>query len=122
MIEDQFKKDISDSEKYDEARLANLWSTAAGEPARKILIEKEFARRERKEQHELDLKLIEKQVRWMKFAVGATIIAALLGAIVGAILQKNLQSGLPQMPPAQVQQQSAPSPEAHHTEKGVLEK
>ena len=56
-----------------------------------ILAEKEWERRARERQHELDLALMFKQVRWMKYSVMASVIAALLGAIVGAILQASLR-------------------------------
>jgi hypothetical protein len=56
-----------------------------------ILAEKEWDRRARKEQHELDLALILKQVRWMKYSVMASVIAALLGAAIGALLQSLLR-------------------------------
>lgn len=91
MKEDQFAKDIKDTEKYNDTRLAELRGGIADGTPRAILIDKEFEHRTRLKQHELDLKLIAGQVRWMKFAVFATIFAALLGAIVGAILQETLQ-------------------------------
>jgi len=52
-----------------------------------ILLDKEWKRRLMKEQHELDLKLIAKQVRWMKFSAILGVLAVLAGAIVGAYLQ-----------------------------------
>ena len=51
-----------------------------------VLIEQEFKRRERIHQHELDLKLITKQVKWMKFSVFAILGAALISGIVGYYL------------------------------------
>ena len=82
-----------------------------------IFFEKEFERRERLEQHKLDLKLMAERLRWMKFAViltaGASIIAAIVGAIAGAILALWLQPILtpkqPELPPRSTQQESAPS-------------
>jgi hypothetical protein len=55
-----------------------------------ILAQKEWERRARERQHELDLALMFKQVQWMKYSVVASVIAALLGAIVGAVLQASL--------------------------------
>lgn len=51
-----------------------------------ILAEKEWARRERIAQHDLDLELIAKQVRWMKYSIIASVISALIGAVVGSLL------------------------------------
>ena len=45
-----------------------------------VLIREEWLRRERLKQHELDLKLIAKQVRWMKFSIIAVIAAAIISS------------------------------------------
>jgi len=60
-----------------------------------ILIDNEFARRNRLHQHELDLDLVAKQVRWMKFAAILGSAATLIGAIVGALLIFWLQKPPP---------------------------
>jgi hypothetical protein len=78
-----------------------------------ILIEKEFERRARIEQHELDLKLVLKQVRWMKFSVIATILSALLGIILGAYLQRNWPTIQPTMPKQLIEPQTLGSTSAH---------
>jgi hypothetical protein len=91
----------------------------------RILAEKEFQRRERAEQHELDLNLIADQVRWMKFSAilsaAAAIVAAIVGAIGGAILTFWLQSKLLQrqleLQPRSSQQESAPSTSVDRKEK-----
>jgi hypothetical protein len=82
-----------------------------------IFFEKEFERRERLEQHKLDLKLMAEQVRWTKFAVrltaGAAIVAAIVGTIAGVLLALWLQPSptpkQPELPPRSTQQESAPS-------------
>ena len=54
-----------------------------------ILIEREWRRRDMITQHELNLDLVLKQVRWMKFSVLAGVLSALLGVILGWLLQRN---------------------------------
>ena len=51
-----------------------------------IFAEKEWLRRERIEQHKLDLELLSKQVKWMKFSAILGVIATLVGAIIGSNL------------------------------------
>jgi len=51
-----------------------------------ILADKEFERRARLEQHQLDLNLLAQQVRWMKFTAILGSTTTLIGTIVGAIL------------------------------------
>ena len=51
-----------------------------------LQIDRLYARIARNEQHTLDLKLIERQVRWMKFAAIIGVIATIAGAILGALL------------------------------------
>ena len=113
MNEDQFEKDIRNPEKFSKARLAEMLGPMANTSARKILLEKEFERRERIEQHELDLQLIERQVRWMKFAVIATILSALLGVILGAYLQRNWPADQQQKPTQSIKEEIPVSPLAH---------
>lgn len=62
-----------------------------------ILADKEFERRVRVKQHELDLKLIAKQVTWTKFTAILGSAATLIGAIVGALLTMWLQQPQPQV-------------------------
>jgi len=56
-----------------------------------VLAQKEWERRAREKQHELDLDLMFKQVQWMKYSVIASATSALIGAIVGAVLQAWLR-------------------------------
>ncbi len=55
-----------------------------------ILIDNEIERRKRLHQHELDLDLVLRQVRWMKFSVLATVISVLLGVTLGFWLERSL--------------------------------
>ena len=55
-----------------------------------ILAEKEWQRRERLEQHELDLKILREQTKWMKFSAALGVVAVIVGAILGAYLQSKL--------------------------------
>ncbi len=75
-----------------------------------ILAERELERRTRIHQHELDLDLLFKQGRWMKWSTLATVGATLIGAIAGAMLtywlQSNPQPKQPESPPRPAQQQS----------------
>jgi hypothetical protein len=79
-----------------------------------ILADQELARRDRLKQHELDLKLITSQVRWMKFAIiftsAATLIAAIVGAVAGATLTYWLRTAPPEVQSTPPQAQSTPLP------------
>jgi len=55
-----------------------------------ILVSEERQRRYRLEQHKLDMELMIKQVRSMRFAAIIGVIATLIGAILGAYLQYSL--------------------------------
>src|SRR3989304_2461252 len=79
-----------------------------------ILAKKEWERRDRLKQHELDLKLMARQVRWMKFAVIATILSALLGVILGAYLQRNWPIDQQQKPIQSIQEKTSLSSSVHH--------
>lgn len=63
-----------------------LKSNQANNSYNTSLANNELERRNRIHQHELDLKLITKQVRWMKFSVCAIIIAAIISGILGYYL------------------------------------
>ena len=78
-------KNISDSE------LATIQASNHHQSEEYILAEKEWQRRERLKQHELDLVLMSKQVRAMKFSAILGVVAVLAGAIVGAIIAPWLQ-------------------------------
>jgi len=88
-----------------------------------ILIDNEIERRKRSHQHELDLDLVAKQVRWMKWSTLATVAAALIGATVGALvtfwLQHNPQPRQPESPTQPAQQQSGELTSVDRTEKAV---
>ena len=72
-----------------------LKSNQANNSYNTSLANNELERRNRIHQHELDLKLITKQVRWMKFSVCAIIIAAIISGILGYYLSTlgNSSSG-----------------------------
>jgi hypothetical protein len=111
--EDQFAADIKDTHKFNDVRLAELRANKPIDSARAILIDKEFERRARIEQHKLDLQLMTQQVRWMKFAVIATILSALLGVILGAYLQRNWPIDQQQKPLQSIQEKTSVYPSAH---------
>jgi len=110
MNPDDLKKISDDIRKYSHEDLAQTRTNKIDTSLLAILIDKEFERRARLEQHQLDLQLIAKQVRWMKFSVAATIISALLGVIVGAYLQRNWPLPQPQMTTRPVEQKTIVSP------------
>ena len=78
-----------------------------------ILIDNEIERRKRLHQHELDLDLVLRQVRWMKFSVLATVASALLGVILGIFLERNLPQTQTQTPAQSTQQEPNVSPSVH---------
>jgi hypothetical protein len=88
-----------------------------------FLADQEIARRDRLKQHELDLRLIADQVRWMKFSTFAGVFGTIAGAIIGALIAYWLQDK-PSMRqsesvPRSTQQESAPSTSVDRKEKGV---
>jgi hypothetical protein len=78
-----------------------------------ILIDNEIERRKRLHQHELDLDLVLRQVRWMKFSVLATVASALLGVILGIFLERNLPPTQTQTPAQSTRQEPIVSPSVH---------
>lgn len=90
-----------------------------------ILADKEFERRARVEQHELNMKLMAEQERWMKstakVSAWVTLAAALIGATAGVLLTFWLQGTPPPMKSepqkTQVQTQSEPSTSIDRKEK-----
>jgi len=84
-----------------------------------ILIEREWLRRDRIEQHKLDLDLVLKQVRWMKFAVLAGVLSALLGVILGWLLQRNWPPIQSENIAPKVQSQTSSSTVVDRKENGV---
>jgi hypothetical protein len=86
-----------------------------------ILADQEMARRDRLKQHELDVKLIADQVRWMKFSTVAGVLGTIVGAIIGALLTYLLQDRpslrQSESQPRSTQQESVPSTTVDRTEK-----
>jgi hypothetical protein len=95
--------------------LAKIRTNKIAESLPAILIDKEFEHRARIEQHELDLKLVARQVRWMKFSAILGIISALAGAIVGAYLQYRLSQPPSLKSPSPIQKENASSTPLHQT-------
>ncbi|MDQ7838801.1 MAG: hypothetical protein RDU59_09990 [Thermodesulfobacteriota bacterium] len=91
---------------------------------RAVLVEKEFERRARLEQHKLDLILIGKQVQWMKFSAILGVVAALVGAIIGAYLAVKMPEFLKKQPQqkseSQLEQRTVSPPSVH--QKIIIEK
>jgi hypothetical protein len=108
-------KKISDDE------LVRFQGQHENNAAYRILAEHEFQRRERAEQHQLDLDLVFKQVRWMKFSAMLGIFGTVTGAIVGAVLTYWLQDKPSpkqlESPPRSSQRESVPSASVDRTEK-----
>jgi hypothetical protein len=71
--------------------LAKFQADIRGRVEYDILIEKEWERRARIKQHELDVKLMTKQVNAVKFSAILGVAAVIAGAIVGASLQYMLR-------------------------------
>jgi hypothetical protein len=65
----------------------------------------EFQRKLTKEQHQLDIRLMTKQVRAMRFAAILGVITAIVGAIVGAYLQHMWSQQPPRCAQPTVQQE-----------------
>ena len=118
---------MNDSEKYRGMSDDDLAKVQEGlhEPTlENILIEREWLRRDRIAQHELDLDLVLRQVRWMKFAAILGAAMTLTGAIAGAILTSWLSS-TPQLwqeknKTPKVQSQTSSSTAVDYKEKDVL--
>lgn|SRR4030042_3726218 len=85
---------MDDLTKMTPEELANWQSQWKPHSPHYILAEKEWQRRERLHQHELDLELIQKQVKWMKFSA----VIGFLGVIIGAIITVSLSKCEPFTP------------------------
>lgn len=92
MNRDDLKTLSDDFRKRTDDELAEIRTNKIDTSLHAILIDKEFERRARIAQHELDLQLVLKQVQWMKFAAILGAIATLIGGIAGAILTFWLQN------------------------------
>jgi hypothetical protein len=106
---------------HTDAQLASAKADRTPGNLQVILVDREIARRERLHQHELDLKLIAEQVRWMKFTAILGPVTTIIGIIVGALLTFWLQQS---QPPRQLQKELQPAPQqsgastsGDHTEK-----
>lgn len=98
---------ISDNlKKKDDDQLASWQSQFRPGSDTFILAEKEWRRREMIEQHKLDVKLMSKQVRSMKFTAIIGVIATLAGAALGAYLQYSLSQRPPKNTQSTIQQES----------------
>lgn len=84
-------KDYCNLKKMSDLELAEFKQGMREDHPRAVLVEKEFERRAREEQHKLDLDLIAKQVRWMKFSVMAAIAAAVIGALLTYFLSRTTE-------------------------------
>ena len=91
------------------------------DPADILVADRELARRdsqrERLEQHQLDLQLIAKQVRWMKFSALIGVGGTIAGVLLGAWLQWSRSPTPPEPSPSRVQQQSSGTESVDRKEK-----
>jgi hypothetical protein len=83
--------------------LAKYQAEMRGRSDIEILIEKDWERRARIKQHELDIKLMARQIRATRFAAILGVIATIIGAIFGAILEPWLKYKVLQKPPEEKQ-------------------
>ena len=81
----------TDLTKMSEIQLAEFKQGFREDHPRAVIVAKEFERRAREAQHKLDLALIAKQVRWMKFSVIAAIAAAIISALLTYILTSTTE-------------------------------
>lgn len=84
-------EDDFDLKQMSDLKLAQFKQGMREDNPRAVLVEKEFERRAREEQHKLDLKLIAEQVRWMKFSVVAVIAAAVIAALLTYFLSNTTE-------------------------------
>jgi hypothetical protein len=87
--------------------------------AQGVLIRDERQRRARIKQHELDIKLMSKQVRSMIFAAIFGVLATLAGAVLGPYLQHIWSRQPPQKTQPIIQQEIGASLGADHRTKPV---
>jgi hypothetical protein len=103
-----------DLKKMSDLELAEYKQGIREDNPRVILVNIEFERRSRLEQHKLDLVLIAKQVRWMKFSVIAAIAAAIISALLTYILtsttEEKYQRMIREMSKKQVIESLSPLP------------
>jgi hypothetical protein len=66
--------------------LAEWQESLQGSTKYELLAKEEWGRRARADQHELDLKLISKQIGAMRFAAILSSISVIVGAILGVVL------------------------------------
>jgi len=118
MADAELQKLADDLKRKSDADLAAFRADKNDTSLYAILADKEFARRDRLRQHELDLKLIARQVRWMKFAAIAMLVAAIVGGAAGAALTYWLQKSPPQVQSTPPQVQSTPPAAKAQQQKG----
>ena len=121
--------DLADKLKaMNDADLTEYQGQNATHPVYSLFAEREFERRGREEQHkhslellakqhELDLKLVMKQVRWMKFSAIIGIAGTIVGALLTAWLQPSRPSPRPQPSVSQAQKETAKSTSVDRKEK-----
>jgi len=123
MSDDQTRKLSETLKGISDDELAEYRENHADNTKEGILADRDFERRARIAQHELDVGLVAKQVRWMKFAAILGAVATVVGTIIGALLTFRLQrnpqlkqSGSPSRP---TQAQNGVSTSVDRTEKAV---
>ncbi len=106
---------MDDSEKFrnmSDDKLAEVQDGLRGNPRENILIENEWRRRDRIDQHKLDLEILFKQGKWMMVSA----LIGLLGVILGALLTVFLTTSLKKRP-----QQSLPTTSTQTDQREALE-
>ncbi len=119
MADEDLRKLAEDLRRTSDEGLANFRENHHASTKEGILADKEFERRARLHQHELDRKLLAEQVRWMKFSLLVGVASALAGVILGWLLQRNWPPGQSQNITPKVQSETSPSKAVDHKEKTV---
>lgn len=94
---------MNDSEKFRNMSaddLAKIQDGLRGNPYENILIENEWRRRERIEQHKLDLEILFKQGKWMMVSAFIGLLGVIIGVLLTVFLTTNLTKEPEQSPPA----------------------
>lgn len=85
-----------------------------------LLAAQESDRRGRLYQHELDIKLMARQVRWMKFSAIIGVVGSLAGVYLGTYLEHNWPQTQQPISKIQVQQRISSLSAVHHIRTSVL--
>lgn len=116
---------MNDSDKYrtmSPEQLAEVQHGLLGKSSEDILIEREWRRRERIEQHELDLKLLFKQGKWMIVSAFIGLFGVILGAFLTYFLTTSIKKEPERLPPTistlPDQQRASESKEPSQTKRG----